>query len=218
MRAVAEAGKVVAVVAPVQDWCYSAWAISLSQMMAYTLSVQPPGLAKLSQGFYGTSILPDARQILTLSAIEKGATHLLWIDSDMEFPANMIERFVARDEPIIGINASSRRKPYRGTAQARPGEHLQTTLDSTGLEKVHRTGFGVMWVAAEVFQSLELPWFAFEYKPDLGCSMGEDYYFCEKARRAGYEIYVDQDLSKEVNHVGAFAYNPVLQSIEGESP
>jgi hypothetical protein len=36
--------------------------------------------------------------------------------------------------------------------------------------------------------------------------MGEDIYFCFKAREAGFDIWLEQDISKQVAHVGTRAY------------
>ena len=36
--------------------------------------------------------------------------------------------------------------------------------------------------------------------------LGEDYYFCERAREAGFEIWCDGDLSRELAHIGQKAY------------
>ena len=36
--------------------------------------------------------------------------------------------------------------------------------------------------------------------------VGEDIFFCNKAKGAGYKIYIDHDLSKGVSHIGDFPY------------
>ena len=49
------------------------------------------------------------------------------------------------------------------------------------------------------------------YLPESDEYRGEDYDFFNKAMAAGFELYVDQDLSKEVNHIGSFAFNPLMK-------
>lgn len=202
--------KCVAVVVPAGDDVKTRFAMSLASMMQYTVLAQPDGLSQMALQSFSSSILPFSRQQLALSAMKLGATHTLWIDSDMEFPRDMLVRFLKHDEKIIGINATSRHPPYRNTAQPRPEEPLTTNLDSSGLEKVHRMGFGVMWIATEVFKSMELPYFDFEYVPEKQCWRGEDYAFFEKARAAGHDFYVDHDLSKEIFHLGTMGFNPLM--------
>jgi hypothetical protein len=208
--------KRVAIVIPAEDMCHTGFTLCLAHMIKDTLLQLPENLEALTVNSYGTSMLPFSRQILAKTALEQGVTHMLWIDSDMEFPSDMLLSFLLHDAPIIGINAMSRRKPYKNTAQSAPATPLVTTPDSTGLEKVYRCGFGVMWTAAEVFERMELPWFDSPFMPEYSVPMGEDYYFCEKAKKLGYEIYIDHDISKRVYHIGTFGYNPQMMTIAGE--
>ena len=66
---------------------------------------------------------------------------------------------------------------------------------------------GVMMVKREVFEKVEQPWFAIPYSTTGGHYIGEDVFFCRKAREAGYEILVDHALSQEVKHIGTFEYS-----------
>lgn len=202
--------KRVCVLIPCDDRVATPFCMALQRMTQRTLVEQPEGLTQLAVQMYGSSVLPFSRQQLALYAIDQGATHTLWIDSDMSFPEDMLLRFLRRDEPIVGINASSRRPPYRCTAQTAPGVPMATNPDSTGLEKAHRMGFGVLWVKTAVYKSMELPYFDFQYIPEKQCWRGEDYTFFEKAQAAGYDSVVDHDLSKLVNHHGDFGFNPMM--------
>jgi len=205
----------IAILTPACDMCHTGYSMSLAHMLSHTYRAMLAGEIEpfaMTVNSYGTSILPFSRQILAKTALEQKASHMLWIDSDMEFPGDMLIRFMRHKEPIVGINAMSRRKPYRNTAQTTPGTPLTTTLDSTGIEKVHHTGFGVVWIASEVFEKMEEPYFEFKWRSDLSVFAGEDYVFFEKARALGYECYVDHDISKAVYHSGAFGFNPLLIS------
>ncbi len=210
--------KTVAILIPATDECKTGFAMSLAHMIKKTLIERPDNLGGISVQSYGTSILPFSRQVLAQTAIDQGASHMLWLDSDMEFPDDMLMRFMRHDEAIVGINAMNRRKPFRCTAQTGPGTALVTNMESSGLEKVHRMGFGVVWIRTEVFTQIEKPWFTFDYVPELGVFRGEDYSFFEKAKALGYECYVDHDISKQVYHVGSFGFNPLMLSVvDGQS-
>jgi hypothetical protein len=104
----------------------------------------------------------------------------------------------------------TRRPAFRCTAQSAIRVPLTTGEESTGLEKVYRMGFGLMWIQTEIFKSIKSPRFDFTYLPDQGTWRGEDYTFFEHARDLGHDFYVDHDLSKEVYHMGAFGYNPLM--------
>lgn len=202
----------VCIVTPCDDHVKTEFAASLVEMVMHTLMNGPGNLAGIAVQFYGSTILPFSRERLAQYSIRNQSTHTLWIDSDMKFPKDMLSRFLMRDEKIIGINAMSRRPPYRNCAQSGPGEPLVTTDDSSGLEKVHRMGFGVLWVETAVMAAMEPPLFDFEYIPNQGVWRGEDFVFFERARKLGHEFYVDHDLSKEVFHMGSFGFNPVMMS------
>jgi hypothetical protein len=171
----------------------------------------PNNLGELCVQFHCTSILPEARNKLAKFAVEENFTHLLFIDSDMEFPGDLILRMLPREEPIIAANCTSRKPPYRNTAQSAPGVEVATGSESTGLEKVMRAGTGVMWVATDVFRAMPKPWFAFQYVEEADCFRGEDYRFCEQAAEAGFAVHIDHDLSKLVKHIGNFGYGPLLR-------
>jgi hypothetical protein len=55
---------------------------------------------------------------------------------------------------------------------------------------------------------IEKPWFAFEYKDESW--HGEDFYFQEKLRSIGHEIFIDMNLSRQIRHVGQWAFGPEL--------
>lgn len=50
---------------------------------------------------------------------------------------------------------------------------------------VYWIGAGALWVRAEVFKKLPFPWFMSGYRSD-GHYVGEDIFFCEQARAAGF--------------------------------
>jgi len=205
--------RTVLILTPCDDSVKTPFHVSLVNMLLYTFSNPPKNFGGVQVQAFGSSILPASREKLACFAIKQGATHTLWIDSDMAFPPDMLCRFLAHKAPIIGINASSRRPTFRNTAQVTRGVELETTDESTGLVEVYRMGFGVMWIRTEIFKEMAPPRFDLTYLPELADWRGEDYVFFEKARGLGYNFYVDQDVSKQVLHYGAFGYSP--QMVEG---
>jgi len=153
--------------------------------------------------FNSGSVLHRQRNNLVGSLLNnpnaKDHTHLIWIDSDMVFPANSLDDLINHDKDIVGVNYCARQGAPRFTA-SKDGKRFYTKPDSTGLEKVDILGFGLMCVKREVLEKMKYPWCDFI---TLGDSvMGEDEYFCSKAANVGYEIFCDQDLSKNVYHIG----------------
>jgi len=63
----------------------------------------------------GTLIFSQ-RESLAKEALADGAEYILWVDSDMRFPKNTLERLLAHGKKIVGVNAVTRRKPVLPTA------------------------------------------------------------------------------------------------------
>lgn len=165
--------------------------------------------------FFAT-YLHDGRNAVVNHAKKIGATHIIWIDSDMFFPPNAFEDLLNHDLDFVGVNYSTRKEPHRFTAAIRILKHaenlnehesieyvsIHTTDSSQGLEKVDAIGFGLCVTATHLFDKIEKPWFEYEYIPFLDAHVGEDMYFCRKIENIT-DVYVDHDLSKRVKHVSS---------------
>lgn len=126
---------------------------------------------------------------------------IIWIDSDIAWDFEDLMRLYKSDKDII----SGCYMLENGEVTVYP-EALKSGLsvmDIINLKKpftVRGVGFGFLAVKQGVFESMERPWFGqvsvevvndkgeIEYKHPL---LGEDLSWCEKARRGGYEVWVD---------------------------
>lgn len=156
------------------------------------------------------SILSRSRQKLISDAIKGKATHVLFIDSDMIFPSTLFRELFRHMKPVVAANCATKMLPSSPTARLRgdklAGVPLYTDEDSTGLVEVWRVGTGVMLIDLEIFANLPGPWFDIRWEEQLNDYVGEDWTFCEKLEKAKIPIYVDQDVSKEIGHIGALTY------------
>lgn len=191
----------VAVCVPARDMVNAGFAFDLAR----AVGAAECGVSLLTS--MGTLIV-NQRTALATDAIEMGATHVLWLDSDMRFPIDTIGRLLAHDKDIVAANYSTRKFPLKPVAFAndQSWDTVPTNPDSTGLELVAAVGMGVMLVKTEVFAKIGMPYFMIGYSPKTQEYSGEDIYFCRKARSVGYEIFIDHDLSKEVKHTGAIDF------------
>lgn len=172
----------------------------------------------------GTLIF-DQRQKLAEAALKERCDYVLWIDADMRFPKNTIERLLAHDKDIVGVNATTRTIPVKSTAknleidmEKKENQWLSvSSKGKVGIEQVTAIGCGVMLVKREVFENTPPPWFWFEQLPGEKL-LGEDVYFCVKAHDAGFETWVDHGLSNEIGHVGryTFGWHDVILGQENE--
>lgn len=159
------------------------------------------------------SILPNLRLSALQKAKEMGVDYLLWIDSDQSFPKDVVHRLVMWDKDVVGANIATKTIPTLPTARREPipgepafGALVFTDAHSTGLQRVWRIGCGLTLMSRKVIQALPEDCFEMLYKPDVRRYQGEDWRMCEHIEKAGFEIYVDHDLSNLVGHHGGFNY------------
>lgn len=152
------------------------------------------------------TIIPMQRATLANAAMEAGATHCLWVDSDMRFPPDALRRLLQHNEPIVAANYPTRRPPILPTAEHKEHGSLFDHPEATGLIEVSHCGMGLMLVDTNVFRTIGEPYFALGFNPIEKAYVGEDFFFCKRAREKGHKILIDQDLSKEVRHIGEIEY------------
>jgi hypothetical protein len=159
----------------------------------------------------GTLIF-DQRNALVDSVINERCDYLMFIDADMRFPKDALIRLLKHNKDIVGVNATTRSEPVKPTAKniayEEDGSVSWLPVYSNvkkGIEKVDAIGCGVILIKNSVFKKMEKPYFYFEQLPN-GKLLGEDIYFCIKAKDAGIDTYVDHDLSLEIGHIGNYIY------------
>lgn len=149
------------------------------------------------------SVIAELRNRLVKQALaDEQTTHILFLDDDQMFPAETLHMLLAYDKPIIGANIVRKEPNPRTNARALDSNQcVWTTRDKTGIEEVDFVGTGLLLVRRDVFEAFA------ENKPfvyDVEGGVGEDVYFCRKARELGFPVYIEHDLSKLVKHVGSF--------------
>lgn len=198
----------VAICVPCRDMVHSAFCFDLAKLVAYHSLNSEDEVVLLQMP--GTLIF-DQREKLAKEALNAGAEAILWIDSDMRFPADMLTGMLMRNVPILGVNATTRREPIVPTAknlEITDAEHKWHSVSSKGkkgLEEVTAVGFGVCLTRKEVFDKMPQPWFDILWT-DLGGIIGEDIHFCVKALDNGIKTYVDHDLTPFIKHIGMTEY------------
>lgn len=146
--------------------------------------------------------IASSRTWLVKQAIEKGATHLLFVDSDMLFPSDALDQLLARDKDIIGVNYNKRQFPLQKvTAYFSDTEESETEPFMVGI-----AGTGLMLINLDVFKNplLDRNWFSFGRNANGENVIGEDGWFCNTARAAGYDVWVDPVV--KVLHLGEYGY------------
>ena len=144
----------------------------------------------------------ENRNKLAQRALDKGYSHLLFVDSDMAFEPDTLNRMLAHEKDILGLAANHRKLPLESVVKPLNESDLNQPLP-TELFESQSVGTGVMLIKTEVFKKIPKPWFQFTYENGKRIE-GEDVRFCRLAREQGYSIWVDPTIP--VSHLGEYAY------------
>jgi GT2 family glycosyltransferase len=159
-----------------------------------------------------STVLLTQRERLAMEAQKIGAEYMLWLDSDMVFPATTALRLLAHKEDIVCANYVRRQPPYKGVAYPTIGdwEHPLSFELQDELVEVEGIGMGCMLMKTSILKKIPQPWFEFRWTPESNDHLGEDMIFCQKIADAGYTVKVDTQLSMEMRHLGTYAFGPDL--------
>lgn len=149
------------------------------------------------------SLVEVGRNNLVAASQQINATHMLFLDSDMMFPPDTLERLLAHGKEIVGATYTKRRGPFDLTHRELDGGPGQ--IGAPGLREISRIATGCLLIDLKVFDKLSKPYFPVKWSPEGEC-ISEDNVFCDRAREAGYKVYLDVDLSHEVQHLGQYSY------------
>lgn len=184
---------------------------SISRMMLHSGSIHNGGIIYDHVRKLGGPRVYAHRDSLVRTFLQTDADWLLQIDSDMSFPANLLDEMLAvadvEERPIIGGHCYM----WRGESGPLPtmwgqipgGSDADMVLIENypkgGLVKVGATGGACTLIHRRVFEAIQasdpdypLPWYEEGFNGDD--PVGEDVMFCVRARRAGFDIYVHTGL------------------------
>jgi hypothetical protein len=149
--------------------------------------------------------IASARTWLVNQAISAGATHLLFVDSDMVFPYEVIPQLLAHKKDIIGVEYNRRKFPLEGTSkpltEAKTDEIYQAQYVGTGCMLIDLSIFKSEWKDG---RGNKTPWFNFGRDSQGNLALGEDAWFCFTAKDNGFETWVEPTI--KVGHLGMYMY------------
>ena len=171
------------------------------------LKMRPVGM--MMHCFMPCSLIYKSRNDLGQLAIRERADYVLWIDSDMIFPTDLLVDLMAdldEGRDIVAAVCHMRRPPFRPVFYKKlrmgltPAENEYENYDdypTDGPFKVEACGFGCVLMKTEIFVSVFAK-FGQMFTPIANC--GEDIAFCWRARQCGYKILADPSIG--LGHVG----------------
>lgn len=180
----------------------------ISKVAAHGIPTRPEASVALRMDIVESSVIHTNREQLCKRAIEAEMTHLMFLDDDMVFEPQVLEILLGRRQPVVCTNYLIKTEPAKDfVAVGLTGNRVQTREHSTGLVPVAYSGFGVSLFEIEVFKRTPQPWFLPKFIPEANSYTTEDNPFYERVREAGFDVYLDQDASKLVSHLGGKSWN-----------
>lgn len=159
----------------------------------------PPGTGV--KWLFGHDIAASTNLLVRAMFEEYEDADWLWIlGDDHVFSGSILMRLLAHEKDIIVPLCLTRNPPYKPVVfsdwadvdeRMRQRVHLPDHPEG-GLIPIHSGGSAGMLIRRRVFEALEDPWF--EHIRSSNVEIGEDVYFCDKAREAGFEIFCDLDI------------------------
>ena len=154
--------------------------------------------------FVKNTYLHLARTEIVREARANHSSHLFYLDTDMDFENDVVLRLLAHDKDIIGANYNQRGFPLTTTVRVKNPEGLYTIADIPDtLFECDAVATGCMLIKMSVFDTIKEPWFFYKFDAK-GNPIGEDVWFCEKAKEAGFKIWCDPTI--KVGHIGEYRY------------
>lgn len=159
-------------------------------------------------GFEVGSLVYNARNNLARQAIKAEADWVLWLDSDMAFNPDLLQRMLKvcteNDIDFLTALCFRRKPPYtpclfdRLDKIGRGASYTALLSVPEGRFKVGGCGFAGVLLSTDVLISVSAKFDGRMFDPFEG--FGEDVAFCWRARQCGYDIWCDSDI--EMGHVG----------------
>lgn len=180
----------------------------------------------------GNCHVDDARNDLCRMFLQSEASHMMFVDGDVQFSASAIAQLLEYDRDIVcGIypkKDDQETYPYLPLGKETEGGTGNISFDKDGLVEIKGAPGGFMCIRREVIQKLYdkdknkgLWWTG---RPDEKIRVAEifhrslvrgrsrrsgDYEFCEKARQAGYKIWAAPNL--RFGHIGDKIWTGCIQ-------
>lgn len=146
------------------------------------------------------SLVYDARDKIAMDALASKVDWVMWLDSDIVYPPNVIRKLMSRNKDMVTGLYYKRTPPYTPCIYQLNDDKLQPYLDypEDDLFPVEASGFGCMLMKAKVIKAV--------YDKFGGCFFpvngigGEDLSFIKRARECGIGVWCDS--SVKCGHIG----------------
>jgi hypothetical protein len=156
--------------------------------------------------FHKGTYLGDMRNAMLEEARAMKADYLFFVDTDVIFPPDGLNRLLARNKDIIGGMYNMKVIPPVNTIKmADENGKIIAVKDfdvPTKLFQCYAIPSGFMLIKLDAIKDLKKP-FNFDYDQN-GEFIGEDVGFCKRCHDIGLEIWCDPTIN--IGHIGSYVY------------
>lgn len=160
------------------------------------------------------------RSVMATQALADGYDELMWIDSDVAFDGDALDRLRDHDLPVVCGGYPKKATAAYSFHSYRPKIRFGV---GGGLIEVYYAATGFLYTRREVYDAVRereampvcnaafgmafTPYFLPQVVPygDGHWYLAEDYAFCHRAKQCGYKMMLDTTL--RLWHVGRYAYS-----------
>lgn len=162
--------------------------------------------------------IAENRNYAVVQAQRNGSDYLFFVDDDMTFEPDVLERLLAHKKDVVGVNSYSRVIPLASTIglmnekgdYKHPDKYPEWEMRIPDVPfQAYFVGAGVMLINMDVFNKIKKPYFAFSYDKNGQVANGEDGMFCDKVRKAGMEVWADPTIP--IGHLGELEFGEKLR-------
>ena len=154
---------------------------------------------------HGGTYLDQNREAIAQTAIDENYDYLLFLDSDMIYRPDILEKLYDRNKSVIGAIYSMRSGKEHGPAIYKYVKEKDTFAQykywplNKGIIKVDGIGTGLLLIKVSALKKIPAPRFAYLEceTPDKEGNrrrLGEDLSFCKRCVKNGIKIYADTTL------------------------
>jgi hypothetical protein len=171
---------------------------------------------------YGFAAIDQGRNQMVTNALLDGFDETMWIDSDVAFNPDDVDRLRSHNLPIsCGIYPQKGKRAL--ACHVMPGTAKLSFGNEGGVQEILYAATGFLHVRREVYETIKNklalptcnqrfertmePFFQPMIRPDGEGNwyLAEDFAFCHRARDAGFSIFADTTI--RLWHLGTYAYS-----------
>lgn len=204
--------------------------VCFSSYLQWTILAMQNNLDFMVDTLSNESNVNRARNSCAAKFLAGDATHLMFVDADIQFRAEDIVKLAAHDKHIVGGIYPQKTLPPKMVVNT-----LDNSKREGNLVEVGTLGTGFMMIKRDVFKRM-IDAGATPYKDSIGlkpeedanqydffnCTIDsqgryltEDWSFCRKWRELGGAIWADTSIA--LAHVGYHRFQPDMRQIDGNT-